>query len=420
MYEGGAYAVSLALKIGLMASQISGGSPALNITAIVGFSVPALPIKAKTNPMGMALLASARWKLSNMQEYELTKSELGEAQRIRVAVRKGAEYGRCFFQSCSKPPIRSHVVQENGPLRDISVGGKIIQLSSKPMIRAGVRPPGYYEFVECDIGARFGDVATFYGFCNVHDPLLFESIEPKGYGAKVDWRCYRNQILQCYRIFCNELYKQEYNLKWYDEMFKSTILSEQAKNTFRQRYRNFLLSIAHARFLKSQFEMDLFAGTKSFITHVFEIPLVPICAAISYVVPTLYSITTVEMNQFLQGGLRRPESAYNFVNVFPSSKSLVVILATSGDATLPNRMDLDIIGKMSEWEKMLLVSRLILVHGETWMISPKTFYNWQKSGFDKFVIDTVDFYFPLDRKNLPLIANIFDRRRAGSLPLTLE
>ena len=71
----------------------------------------------------------------------------------------------CMFGDCKEIAIRSHVLQKNGILKEISEDNHLIQLM--PANAFKITETGINQFKKIGINK----VYTFMGFCNHHDKL---------------------------------------------------------------------------------------------------------------------------------------------------------------------------------------------------------------------------------------------------------
>ena len=103
---------------------------------------------------------------------------------------------------CDSPPIKSHSIQRNGALRDISENSHVYQFGPG-------RVPVPLWKVPTLISTRTASI--FPGFCENHDHDLFRSIE-----SLFDVEDRGHLCLLFYRALCIELHKKEFSLHTFE------------------------------------------------------------------------------------------------------------------------------------------------------------------------------------------------------------
>ena len=90
-----------------------------------------------------------------------------------------SESNGCSYPGCCKCAIRSHVLQQEGPLRQIASNGKVLCVDNyRGLLRYARRMFDANSIIPPDLSLIGIDQATTYpGFCEDHDIKVFESIE---------------------------------------------------------------------------------------------------------------------------------------------------------------------------------------------------------------------------------------------------
>ena len=90
-----------------------------------------------------------------------------------------SESNVCSYPGCGKRAIRSHVLQQEGPLRQIALDGKVLCVDNyRGLLRYARRMFDANSIIPPDLSIIGIDQATTYpGFCEDHDIKVFESIE---------------------------------------------------------------------------------------------------------------------------------------------------------------------------------------------------------------------------------------------------
>jgi len=150
--------------------------------------------------------AGAEILASGHQSEYLPESILQGSHHRQIKQRKErwADYHRCVFPGCEKRTrIRSHALQQSGPLRQIAENQHVY--SAEPnLVDGGPKMKSI----------SISRASTFPGFCQRHDELLFSSFEKrKKLTTSSDW------VLQTFRTICKEIRVQEYGLQTMKSLF---------------------------------------------------------------------------------------------------------------------------------------------------------------------------------------------------------
>lgn len=120
--------------------------------------------------------------------------------------KKSAQKARkCMYLTCEMPAIKSHVLQKNGILNQISYKGHIIERVSANSYN--FEEKGIADFKKVGVNNAY----CFHGFCNKHDTTIFAPIE---FEKKLDLFSPLQQALFCYRGLCQEIRRKEMVLEW--------------------------------------------------------------------------------------------------------------------------------------------------------------------------------------------------------------
>lgn len=327
----------------------------------------------------------------------MTNREKDILQKLRKKARGISQ--ECYNPNCKNKAIRSHIQQVEGSIRKISsADGKIIQLED--LDRNFNDKP--YGFKEKGIKQK-GDVLTFWGFCNPCDSRIFKNIE----SGHINYASYYNQILFSYRGFLSEFYKQEYNLKWYELIFKSNQLSDETKKIHENLYLKFSLSIREGKFIKKLFESDLKKATTNFEFIHFKLPLIEVCTSTSYSFPKEIRLDNTQLKELISKDSFPPFSRYYFINLIPTKDELNVILGYNLDQVLKLHLDLNKISRLTKNEKMKLISDILIRHVETWFISKSLYNIWRDRKLDNEILRQIGKYLPAKMKEKYVRFNLF-------------
>lgn len=268
---------------------------------------------------------------------------------LRGEIRRVAQ--KCYNPGCENNSIRSHILQENRILNRIAdKDGFIYQLDQE-----------FYKDIpiqikKCHIGNEKGDVLTFFGFCSVCDHLLFLSVEKN----EPILTNYKHRVLLSYRAFCNELYKIEYNIKWYDAILERNDLKE-----------------IHQWASEQKMYFESLRGfcyhNKVFLEQEISKPNEKIIFVLRFV-KGLDAATSAVFNTI---DLLKKQTENFYVHVIPRTKELTaVLIGYHGYKYMLNDMSIDDLEKIDETEIKYLVSGFFLQRFETWSVSCERYKKW--------------------------------------------
>ncbi|MBA4055282.1 MAG: hypothetical protein C0490_11260 [Marivirga sp.] len=324
-----------------------------------------------------------------MKKLSLTLHEWDITRKTVMAVRK--EPQKCYNPSCKKMSIRSHVMQKAGPLREIAVEGKIVQLeiSQKAMKTSGGN--AIYSFKEMGIDA--GDVVKFFGFCNDCDQNIFREVE-----NNPNYSNYQVQLLLAYRALCNELYKNEYHLKAHNKILTSKERLPTAVKQWALQWKPVALSkIEYITVVKKKIENEL--CTKPWVRRIKEtfglnrfaflhltLPKKEICCSAAFSFPNR------------SGGAMHT----NFIQLMPRGSDLHVVLGSFYEDEAPSRMDWHKMKAFSEAEQLKFLSDILIRNVETWVISKKLHQLWLTNGKLKEILYHKHHHLDVEMKDQPV------------------
>lgn len=324
--------------------------------------------------------------VTNIEKYTLA--------RLRIRARKKTQ--KCYSPGCENNAIKSHIQQAEGPLRLIASSGKVVQLEYNYF-------SSRYRFKKVGIKDRNGDVLTFWGFCEQCDTRIFFPIEQEGY----DVYDYKNQLLHSYRGLLSELYKQDYNLKWYDLIFESNDLSEETKKRFRHTKIEQSIGAFFLKCFKELIENDIVNNTKNFEFIVLKLPAAQVCTSTVYSPPMpLIGVDDQFLNRVETSPSLKPPNTIVLVSLIPTKTSTFCILGQPVDTSLPDRINLNRITKYSPKEKIKFVSDVLIKRIESWCVSIDLYESWKKGNRDKQVIYEIQKYLPDHMKSQQIKFNL--------------
>ena len=323
-----------------------------------------------------------------MEEIEILK-KWNDIFRIAKTKKK-----KCFNHNCDKDAIKSHVLQKNGILRQISEKNHLYQFSEISAFEKVKKQ----RFQLSRIGIN--DVYTFPGFCAKHDSEIFKFIE----GEEIDFSSHKTANLFSYRALCQEIRRKEIAVDISQEIIKTKY--KPALVQYMMDYKGLLNGLTNLNFFKKEFEDDFKnESSKKFNYNVCKIPRVELCisAPLNIYDPdnplseTHNEIGEVMNNPFVTSSL----------NIFPLEHQSIVITATHRDYRCSWTEELFSRFNITSGDSHLkLISDLITLRVEFWCISPRLKNEIGSQKFKEMIDIWTQEVLNFDN-NIPLDFNIF-------------
>jgi len=290
-----------------------------------------------------------------------------------------------MFSDCQEQAIKSHVLQKNGILREISENNHLIQLH--PTNPFEVSDKGPIDFKTTGVN----NVYTFQGFCRDHDNNIFEPIESE-VGLEVN--NIEHQALLSYRGLCQEIRRKEISIEWLEDMLNVMPLSN--VHLLLKHMQGHKHGIENLNFFKNQFEesMSRFDFTSYFFQTV-KIPRIELCISVPLNI------------EFPDQGMRIPYPT-SFINVFPKDDHSFIIVGYHKD--FPCTWTRNFLIKARNKEKIFkLLSDLIVLRLEFWAMSPQLFKKISKIDVERYKKIFMDNVYN-HKHNLQTELNLFKNR----------
>lgn len=288
-------------------------------------------------------------------------------ENARKKIRK--KKWKCMSPSCNSNSIKSHVLQKNGILNQISKDRHLIQ----PFV------PSLFRFDNKNVielgKVGLNKVFTFPGFCNKHDTEIFKPIESKS----IEFKSKKVQLLFSYRALCQEIWRK---IKFL-EMVKliepqiNPIISDHIE-TFKFGNKS---GVRNLRFFKKEIERELAQPKEQlFKFYTLEIPKIDICISIplnighkEIIKENLEKYGTKDLSNWKIVNT-------SFLNVFPFHDKLVIIAGYHKKYPCPWIKELIerlSINNLEAIKKIL--SELITFKLDYWCMSPSL---WENIGIE--------------------------------------
>jgi hypothetical protein len=309
-------------------------------------------------------------------------------QKLQESKKRAANKARtCMYGNCKRIAIKSHVLQKNGILREISVDNHLIQpLPPSPF---EMENKGVFDFKKIGVN----DVYTFKGFCKEHDNKLFESIESN---ENLDFEQANQKALLSYRGLCQEIRRKEIGLEWLDDMIKlcptnMIYLMQSSINGFKD-------GIKNLAFFKTQLENAINSNDFSHFTfHTIKIPKIELCISVPLNIDASINVASIPFTT-------------SFLNIFPKGSNCYVVAGYHNDYKC--NWTKKFIAKMNAGKKNIVlkeISDLLTFRLEFWTMSPELFNRISKRNlveFKRLFTENVFDHSPRLKTNFNLFKNL--------------
>lgn len=296
-------------------------------------------------------------------------------QKAILKARKKSEKKarNCMFNGCQNRAIKSHVLQKNGILREISENNHLIELS--PSNPFEIHEKGINDFKSVGIN----NVYTFHGFCHTHDTEIFKLVETF---SNLDFENINQQALFCYRGLCQEIRRKEIGIEWIIDLRKyfpndHLILIDSLADGYFDGIKNLL-------FFKTELENCIKSNNyKPFHFETIKIPRIELCISVPLNIGELEIPDDRDYEKWRKN--RVIPFTTSFINIFPKEKYSFIICGyhkkyqctwtTDFIKRIINGTKQDILKELND---------LVTLRLEFWAMSPSLFKKISKKQIDKY------------------------------------
>jgi hypothetical protein len=297
-----------------------------------------------------------------------------DLNEVRAAKKRSERKLRtCMFKDCTEKAIKSHVLQKNGILREISEDNHLIQLMS----------PSPYEMDEKGISdfKRVGinEVYTFDGFCNAHDTEVFKPIETD---PELNFELKEQQILFFYRGLCQEIRRKEIGIELIGDIRKlfppgMIHIVDSMRDGFNDGLRNL-------NYFKGELETSI--ETKNFdnfIAETIKIPRIELCISGSLNIGDLIVPENTDYESWRAN--KQIPFTTSFINIFPKSTNSYAICGYHVDyPCLWTRQFVNDLKSFNKEQIFKQLSDLVALRLEFWTMSQGLFRKIEQDKLDKY------------------------------------
>ncbi|MCC3152110.1 hypothetical protein Q3A66_09015 [Hymenobacter sp. BT770] len=299
-----------------------------------------------------------------------TKSDL---QSIRMAAI--SKKRTCMYSGCHDRAIKSHVLQKNGILRQMSEDNHLVEMRATSIIE--LEEKGMFSFRSVGVNESY----TFNGFCNKHDSLIFAQIENDNL---LDFYKPLHQCLFSYRGLCQEIRRKEVSIEWISEV--SLKLDPVSQLQFASLIDGYKSGVKNLNFFKKEMEKAIDSGDlSSFNFTTVKLPKIELCISVPLNVNELEDSNPHNLPyEAWKDSLSFPFTT-SFINLFPYKKDSYFISGYHTD--FPCGWTKRVTNKLSYLKNKKLkkeLSDFVVLRLEFWAMSPSLFKKIPAKTIEKF------------------------------------
>lgn len=304
----------------------------------------------------------------------MNKTEKQIINKLRLQVRSKSQ--RCYNPGCTNEAIRSHILQRNGILNKIAdKNGYVYQLERTDLYRNTT-----YQLKYSSIAG--GDVLTFWGFCKSCDYSIFKEVELQ----VPDFDSYRHNLLFSYRALLKELYKIQYNLKYFKAIQSCKSISITTKESYEENiFRHEFVEKIDLN-LKHLMESELQFETKEHTFHFskYVLPNLHVATSAIYTPPQIELFNPSSLSSDYMDAFFNRSRVIVFFHLIPVDSGTIFIL---GHHKNSSRADSLVFSEFNDKSKIeALLSETLIKRIETWCISTSLFVKLKERGLDTRIL----------------------------------
>ena len=262
---------------------------------------------------------------------------------------------KCLIDGCKNEAIKSHALQKNGILKQISEKNHLYQFSNVSPFQKQTK--GSFELLKIGIN----DAYTFQGFCNKHDSSIFKPIEIKDFDISDD----SSISLFSYRALCQEIRRKESAID-----FTNAMILTKYNPSIVEFFTDYKSGLENGLKNLNYFKTELESNKSNFTHKICEIPKIEICLSAPLNIYDKNNFLTETHNDF--GEVLNNPFVTSFLNIFPFNNKSYVMISIHNNFKCNWTIELfDKFQNIKSTEHLKLISDLITTRIEFWCISPK-------------------------------------------------
>ncbi|MEG0697350.1 MAG: hypothetical protein RR447_09455 [Algoriella sp.] len=265
----------------------------------------------------------------------------------------------CSLNGCNEKSIKSHTLQKNGILKNISNQNHLAQFSSKSML---IQSETNFELKKIGVNEAY----TFPGFCKKHDSDIFSHIE-KG---EIDFNDRKTHVLFAYRAICQEIYRKKTSLNVATDIILSPQYSHEFKIFFSDFRRGYEHGIKNLNYFKTELENELNGIKSKFNFNYIDFDKIDVCIS----APQNILDKNNQLSQPFDSNLNILHEIYvtSVINIFPYMDKSYFLIALHDDYKCNWTQNIfDNFKKSDKKLRLKIISDFLTTRFEFWCISLK-------------------------------------------------
>ncbi len=261
----------------------------------------------------------------------------------------------CMVDECNEIAIKSHTLQKNGILKQISDKNHLYQFSIVSAFQTSKKSPS--ELAKIGIN----DVYTFPGFCKRHDSSIFKSIEKPDYDIKSS----KSINLFSYRALCQEIRRKEIAIDFAQKIIETNYDIQLIVLLYNYKI-GLIKGLKNLYFFKKELEEDFKEDKNKFIHKICELPRTEIC------ISAPLNIYDSDNKLSHSDNFNDYPFVTSFINIFPYEDKSFLMVTLCKDFYC-NWTD-NLFNKFQNTKSpnhLKLISDLITTRLEFWCMSPR-------------------------------------------------
>lgn len=279
----------------------------------------------------------------------------------------------CMYSYCSQKAIKSHVLQKNGILKQISENNHIIEL--KPANLFEIHDKGISNFKKVGVNNAY----TFKGFCNQHDCEIFKPIEKN---SKLNLQNPLQQALFSYRGLCQEIRRKEIAIEFNRQIVK--IVPQDTKPMFETLNDGYIDGYRNLNYFRKELELALQNNKfNQFSFFTVKIPKIDLCISVSLNIGELSNPEKLPYAEWKNK--QKIPFTTSFINVFPYKQDSYFIAGFHNK--YPCHWTIEMVKKLRKFSHSKILkelSDLIVLRLEFWAMSPTLFSEIPNQSLKKY------------------------------------
>lgn len=302
----------------------------------------------------------------------ILKKAISESQR---RYEKRDKKRKCMYCGCQNKAIKSHVLQKNGVINQISEGQHVMQLCIASIFE--YESKGFLEIKSVWVNNAY----TFNWFCLEHDTGIFQSIEV---GQNLDLYDPQQQALFSYRWLCQEIRRKQQmieHLIWVRDLLPRGSFDSNFQKII-DWYKN---GEANMNYFKEKIEHDLSTWDFSeFYFETIQIPKIDLCISVPLNIEELSAEEEAKNIEKFANWVFEPY-LISFISIFPKGEYSYAIFGYHKE--YPCEWTKNLILKLKSghrWVILKELSDLIVLRLEFWTMSPDLFRSIPRGKIEEY------------------------------------